>query len=91
MAISKTIILESGIRVENAYARVESRSGGNKGDLAFALSYYVNQKSWEGGKSLVMQEYYSFQSSVDDDSPNDIKQCYGYLKTLPEFATAVDC
>jgi hypothetical protein len=34
---------------------------------------------------------YSFEPSVDDGSPNFIKQAYLYLKTLPEFSGAEDC
>lgn len=91
MAISKTITLDSGISVKNAYARVESRSGGNKAGLTFFIGYYINQQACEEGKALVKQEYFTFESSVTDDAPNDIKQCYEYLKTLPEFENAVDC
>lgn len=91
MAVLKSIELDSGINVENAYARVDSRSGRNKSELTFVLSYYVNQQAYESGKSLVKQEYFIFESSVADDAPNDIKQCYEYLKSLPDFVEAVDC
>ncbi|OMC79596.1 hypothetical protein BK125_04770 [Paenibacillus odorifer] len=90
MAILKTIELDSGINVKNAYARVDNRSGGNKTNLTFALSYYINQQAFEEGKSLVKQEYFTFESSVADDAPNDIKQCYEYLKSLEEFEHAID-
>ena len=90
MAILRNVEMDSGLSVANAYARVDNRSGGNKGDLTFALNYYVNQQSANEGKAFVKQEFYTFQSSVANDAPNDIKQCYEHLKTLPEFAGAVD-
>ena len=34
---------------------------------------------------------FSIPVSVADGSPNFIRQSYLYLKTLPEFANAVDC
>ncbi|WP_340398119.1 hypothetical protein NST50_15550 [Paenibacillus sp. FSL E2-0202] len=91
MAVLKNIKLDSGLKIERAYARVETRTGGNKTDLTFALSYYISPSAYEEGKALVRQEYFTFESSVDDDAPNDIKQCYEHLKMLPEFAGAIDC
>lgn len=91
MALSITITLDSGICVNDSYARIESRGGGNKSNLTFFVGYYINQQAFEEGKSLVKQESFTFESSVEDDAPNDIRQCYEYLKTLPEFDDAIDC
>jgi len=33
----------------------------------------------------------SYSFPADLDGPNFIKQAYEYLKTLPEFANAIDC
>jgi len=33
----------------------------------------------------------SYTFSMDLEGPNNIKQAYEYLKTLPEFTDAVDC
>ena len=38
--------------------------------------------------SLGSKEY---EFSVDLEGPHPIKQAYLYLKTLPEFADAIDC
>lgn len=90
MALSKSITLESGIEVQDSYARIDSRSGGNKGPLTISLNYYVNHQAFEDGKSFVLQEIYTFESDASDEAPNDIKQGYEYLKTLPEFEGATD-
>jgi hypothetical protein len=39
--------------------------------------------------SSIFTENYVF--SLDIEGPNPIKQAYEHLKTLPEFADAVDC
>jgi hypothetical protein len=41
------------------------------------------------GDSINGKRFYSF--TPDLDGPNFIKQAYNYLKTLPEFAGAIDC
>lgn len=43
------------------------------------------------GDVAKFERSYSFKPSVDDGSPNFIKQAYLYLKTLPEFSGAEDC
>lgn len=90
MAIQMRVVLESGIEVESAYARVGNRNGDNKEELTFSLNYYINNQAPSEGKAILKQEHYTFVPSVADDAPNDIKQCYEYIKTLPEFADAID-
>lgn len=68
---------------ESAYCKVGGISG-NKDSILFILNTYNSQ----GGKVLFNSEY-SFTPDLDDS--NFIKQAYEYLKTLPEFANAVDC
>lgn len=43
------------------------------------------------GDSAQFTKNYQIPVSVEAGSENFIKQAYGYLKTLPEFADAVDC
>jgi len=90
MALLRSIELDSGLSVTNAYARVDNRSGGNKTEMNFALNYYISQQAFMDGKAFVKQEHYSFEPSVDEGAPNDIKQCYEHLKTLQEFADSID-
>jgi VCBS repeat-containing protein len=43
------------------------------------------------GEGVAITKFYSFGPSVEDDAGNFIKQAYLHLKTLPEFAGAIDC
>ncbi len=71
--------------IENAYLMI-NRLIGDKNKVTFELEVYKdNTKSF-----LVESKHYSFVPSVDDNAPNFIKQGYEYLKTLDEFAGAVD-
>jgi hypothetical protein len=90
LALQKDITTPSGIEVKGAYARIDSRSGKNKGTMTFTLNYYVDRQAFIDGKSEIIQEVYSFVPSVEENALNDIKQGYEYLKTLPEFEGAVD-
>lgn len=90
MAIICRLELESGIVAENAYARIEFLSGGNKTDVVITLSYYLNEAMRVSGKSNIAQVNYSFVPSMEDTAPNFIKQGYEYLKTLHEFSSAED-
>lgn len=87
MALSKTIELVS-----------------NFGDTSVFNNPYIAIKKIEGYKDNILinvifkkakdnvvlkQEYYSFAPALEGD--NFIKQAYLYLKTLPEFADAIDC
>ena len=72
-------------KIENAYIKIDEISGG-KEKLRTDVVFYEK----EGG-NIVQRRGYSFTPSVADDSENFIRQGYEYLKTLPEFAGAVDC
>jgi hypothetical protein len=50
------------------------------------ITYFI-YKEKEG--SLLQQNVINFL--LDFDGPNPIKQAYLHLKTLPEFADAIDC
>jgi hypothetical protein len=43
------------------------------------------------GNGIALMRNYTFQADLGDAAANHIKQAYEYLKTLPEFAGAVDC
>lgn len=43
------------------------------------------------GNDIALTRFYEFKPSVEEGSDNFIKQAYNYLKTLPEYADAVDC
>jgi hypothetical protein len=82
MALQKTVIFK-GITVGDAYLKIQSFSG-SKELLKFDLATH----SKSGEQSLAVT---SFEIPYSIDGSNPIKQAYGYLKTLPEFAGALDC
>lgn len=68
----------------NCYCKVISVDGGKDGaDIKCSLS------DAEKGASIVVS--YPFIPSVTDGAPNFTAQAYEHIKTLPEFAGAVDC
>lgn len=91
----KTIITLSG------KSRVEEN--GLSASVPFSVqdSMYIKVQRVAGDKTLVNvdvlltgdsingKRFYSF--APDLNGPNFIKQAYDYLKTLPEFAGAIDC
>jgi hypothetical protein len=66
----------------SAYVKVASISGDKKN-----LFVSVNFK----GDTQEFNKQYQVPVSVESGAPNFIAQTYAYLKTLPEFANAVDC
>jgi hypothetical protein len=62
------------------YIKVESVSG-TKDKVNCTVSYT--------GEKVKFQKSYEFQPNLDGE--NFIKQAYMNLKTLPEFAGAIDC
>lgn len=55
---------------------------GNQGGMEISVSLLFNEKEIE-------TKYFNFIPDLGGD--NFIKQAYLYLKTLPEFADAIDC
>jgi hypothetical protein len=65
---------------------------------AYIVAYSVEATKTEAratvhfrGKGVAITKFYTFTPSVESNSSNFIAQAYLYLKTLPEFADAVDC
>lgn len=75
----------SNIQVEkqlNSYIKI-SNVNGNKKNIEFIVSF-LNE-----GTEIKFQKF-NFTPTLDSEY-NFIKQAYIHLKTLPEFADAVDC
>ena len=87
MALTKTITLVNNFQefsiFEDVYLKVTSFSG-SKETVSFDLSAFKEKD----GVLLQKQEYVI---AIDLEGPNPIKQAYLHLKSLPEFADAVDC
>ena len=89
MAIIINIGTNSGVSINQSYARIDTTNG-SKESQTVTVNYYVSKEAFEEGKDFLKQEVYTCPVSVELNSPNFIKQEYEYLKTLPEFAGAVD-
>lgn len=89
MAISKNIILNNGLTVENAYIRIDTING-YKGGLDISVNSYISQIDFIGGKEYLDQKIYNFIPNIEDNASNFIKQGYEYLKSLEEYNGAID-
>lgn len=67
----------------NSYIKIGSYTGDK-----INLSVYVDTYTEKGGELLSGSQH---TISIDLSGKNFISQGYDYLKTLPEFADAVDC
>ena len=70
----------------SAYIRIENLNG-DKGKCELTVCVYSDNAK----EKIVARKTYNFTPSVADGSTNFIQQGYEYLKTLPEYAEAVDC
>lgn len=82
MALTKTVETPQGFVATSAYHRVEGVSL-TKTALAFRVRSYVEQN-----KPAFGDQGYECAYSLNGENP--IRQAYLYLKTLPEWADAVD-
>ena len=86
MALTKSIsktALGQELAFPNAYIKISTLFG-NKTELLISVETYT-----EKGGELLSNIQYSM--GVNLEGKNFISQGYEYLKTLPEFADAVDC
>jgi len=85
MALKKSIKTEWGIEVENAYSRIENVTLTAKDKITFHVRSYVSND----GVPFFTEKVFGCDYDLNGENP--IKQAYLHLKTLPEFADAVDC
>ena len=84
MALKKTVKTSFGIEVSDAYHRVENLSLISKTQISFQLRSRI-----DANHSIFDETSFSCDYDITGDNP--IAQAYDYLKTLPEYADAVDC
>ena len=89
MAFIKDVELNNGLTIKNAYVKIDT-VGGCKERIDISVNSYISQEDFSNKKGSLDKKNYYFVPSVADDAPNYHKQGYEYLKTLSEFATAVD-
>ncbi len=83
MALEKTIQTQYGLTANAAYVRVENVNVQKTG-IKYSVFIYAD-KTKPCFDSKVFECAYSIQGA------NPIAQAYEHLKTLPEFAGAIDC
>lgn len=84
MALEKTVITEQGFIAENAYHKVSEVKISGK----VLLDYLVTSHKTRDSQPFNGKQF-SCGYSLDGDNP--IAQAYAHLRTIPEFAEAVDC
>jgi hypothetical protein len=86
LKMTKTFAVHGGVEalVPGAVGRVRALHGG-KNLMEIELSWFK-----DGSHPVAfLTQHFEFTPALDGD--NFIAQAYVYLKTLPEFAAAVDC
>lgn len=90
MALKLARTTASGILMENAYHRIIAFVGGaSHDDMTVNVAVYLDQAAREAGKSWVEMDV---RILVMDEAAegNVFTDLYSKLKTLPEYAGAVD-
>jgi hypothetical protein len=85
MALKKSFEISKGLVASDAYIRVECVSIVHGQQSGATVHVYVNDQAKEPVKVLC----YGFQHSHEAGSA--VAQAYNHIKTLPEFAGAIDC
>ena len=87
MALKKTVNTRFGIKIEDAYVKVTEIHRLNKqSGFAIVSSYVDANKSAD-----LFFEQSGIDFPYDLNGNNPIKQAYEHIKTIPEFADAIDC
>jgi hypothetical protein len=85
MALQKTVTTPQGFTATNAYHRIEAVRLSGKTQMQFNVYSHIN------AATIPFFAEGLFDCAYDLDGANPIAQAYEHLKTLPEFAGAVDC
>lgn len=94
MALQLDVQTEFGITVPDAYAKINTFSG-SKEFIIVDVAFFATQAARDAGNPTVRRQAYQW-NRVDQsmtgvtDSDALVSKLYDYLKTLPEFAEAVD-
>lgn len=80
--------ISSGLHVKNGYLRVEHIIG-NKDSLTSVARIYVSQEVADTA-SPVDEIIFTFTPVNEENSPRWDKQTYEHIKSLDEFADAID-
>lgn len=84
MALKKTVLTNFGVEIVDAYHRVEDVRIIGKNAIAYFVRSYKDRGFMHFSERQEISNY-------DIHGENPMEQAYSYLKTLSEFADAVDC
>lgn len=97
MALKKSITTEALVHVDDAYHRVEGVAHPSKLEMKFHVRSYVMKDAFDdnGIQTKIPHEVFFNERVISCDfeinRASAWDQAYDYLKTLPEFAGALDC
>lgn len=89
MALQKTIMINNGLCLENAYIKITEFSG-NKHNITLSIEVYINKNHANSGIGVLQKDTISFIPDLQSQN-NFIVQAYEYLKIIPAYNDAVDC
>lgn len=87
MALQTSVSLTDNFQQIINFANCYIKIGSVLSMKEYSTITYLIYKEKDG--DLLQQNVINF--ALDFEGPNPIKQAYLYLKTLPEFADAIDC
>lgn len=85
MALKKTVVTTHGFDAVDAYHRVEGVRLNGKTAMSFQVRTYKDDSGVQAFADAAYDAAYSINGA------NPITQAYAHIKTLPEFAGAIDC
>jgi coenzyme F420-reducing hydrogenase gamma subunit len=89
MGLQKTIVLNSGITVENAYIRIDTINGFKK-EITISVNKYISRDAFYSGCPYLEQtEFYKFTPNTLIDAKEIFTQGYDYLKST-NYSQAID-
>ena len=88
MALQKPISLSSGLSAPEAYWRIERFSGSRNG-ISIHLTAYKSLADYQQGRAAISSAYFPmpFNAAATD---NILRQGYVFIKTQPDWSSAVD-
>ncbi|WP_186119583.1 hypothetical protein [Burkholderia gladioli] len=87
MALTKSMTVQAfgqDVTIPDAYVKVTVVNVTTKNANAFVCIFAADRTT------VISQSQYMFTPALADSSPNVIAQAYAYLKTLDQFAGAID-
>lgn len=90
MALQMSLTTSSGLRVRDAYIRIDEYSCNRSNVVSARLRAYATKEFAEHGMSAVEEWTVTLTADYSDEAVNTKKQIYEYAKELPEFELAVD-